>query len=169
MDAGAPVVVLRAADLGLTARELPAAIDGDAELLAHLDQVRRAGAVAMGMAASPADAARAVPKLAMVGPSEDGVEEDLHVRMLSMGKVHPALPVTGSVALTLAARTPGTLVADVLLAPAASELRLHAPSGLLTTRHAVEDGSTVASVLRTYRVLAEGVVHLPLTRWKAVP
>ena len=33
--------------------------------------------------------------------------------MLSMGRFHPAVPVTGSVALTLAADAPGTVVHDL--------------------------------------------------------
>lgn len=57
----------------------------------------------MGLSDSPEQSARAIPKLGLVGKSQlKGA--DIRVQMLSMGKRHPAMPVTGSVVLTLSAR-----------------------------------------------------------------
>lgn len=162
VDAGAPVVVVLASELGLTATETAAEVDGRPGLLALLDEVRRAGAVRMGLASTPAAAARAVPKLAVVGPSQDP-GADLAVRMLSMGRLHPALPITGSVALTLAARTAGTVVADVLGGPLAADhdrFTMLTPAGPVSTRTGEEGGLPYVATSRTYRTLA--VADLPL-------
>jgi len=58
---------------------------------------------------------------------------DLAVRVVSSGQPHRALPLTVSLCMAVAARGPGTLVAQAL-APTAQEgpLRLGMPSGLLT-------------------------------------
>lgn len=163
VDAGAPVVAVPAREVGLVGDEAPAAIDARPGLLALLDRVRRAGAVAMGMVAEPADAERAVPKLALVSAAATGSGADLGVRMLSMGRVHPAVPITGSVALTLAARTPGTVVADLVDDQAgAVALRLGTPAGVVETFVDQVDDLQVVGAVRTYRRLASGSVALPL-------
>ncbi|WP_344186684.1 PrpF domain-containing protein [Leucobacter tardus] len=152
LDAGAPVVIVDARDVGLSGTETPAEIDSEAARLTHLDEIRRAGAVAMGMAASPAVAARAVPKLAIVSGTDDG--RGLQVRMLSMGKVHPALAITGSVAITLAAATTGTIAAD-LVDFDGQRLQLETPAGTLETTLGQYQSRTAVAVTRTMRALAE--------------
>ena len=168
VDAGAPVVIVSAADLDLTGRETPAQLDARLDLLATMDTIRRAGAVAMGLAATPEQAERAVPKLAVVaapdaGEGADGA--DLVVRMLSMGRVHPALPNTGSVALTVAAREAGTVVSHLLpgTTARADEFSMLTPAGLVTTTYSFEDGEPVVAAVRTYRRLVEGAIELPVT------
>lgn len=168
IDAGAPVVAVRAKDFGLTGREDPAEIDARPELLAQLDGVRRAGALAMGLAGEPRAVERAVPKLALVAApdaEQRASNINLVVLMLSMGRLHPAIPITGSVALTLAARNPGTVVADLATASPtdSSEFTMATPAGAVTTKYSIEDGAEVVAVVRTYRRLLEGRIELPLT------
>lgn len=163
VDAGAPVVFVDVTALGYDAGANPHAIDLDPTALATLDGIRRAGAVAMGLAAEPGQAARAVPKMAVVG-APGRSDADVGVQMLSMGTPHPAVPITGSVALTLAARTPGTVVAARIGCPPDSTggLRLDTPAGLVET-FAERDGDVdVVGATRTYRRLAEGVAYLPI-------
>ncbi|XVX19249.1 PrpF domain-containing protein [Actinomycetota bacterium] len=75
---------------------------------------------------------RAVPKLAIVSePTEEGT--DLSVVMLSMGFAHPAVPITGSVALTLAAREPGTVLADVVGPRTGDGLAMRTAAGVVST------------------------------------
>lgn len=152
LDAGAPVVIVDARTVGLSGDETPAEIDADAERLMRLDEIRRAGAVAMGMVDSPAAAARAVPKLAIVSVADDPTT--LRVRMLSMGKVHPALAITGSVAITLAAGTPGTIAAT-LVAFDGLRLRLDTPAGTLETTLGEYQDRPAVAVTRTMRELAD--------------
>ena len=164
VDAGAPVVAVRACDVGVRGDEETGVLDAIPGLLARLDAVRREAGVLMGLAETPDEVARAVPKLALVAdvPAVDGPETDLTVRMLSMGRFHPAVPVTGSVALTLAAGAAGTVVHD-LVAPdgPVAGLRLATPAGCVSTFVEAHDGVPVVGVVRTYRRLASGSVLLP--------
>ncbi len=97
--------------------------------------------------------------LAAPAPGDDTA--DLVVRMLSMGRVHPALAITGSVGITLAARTPGT-VADALAAPTDQvRLRLSTPAGVVTTSTGELGGKPSVAVVRTARRLAEASLLLP--------
>lgn len=162
VDAGAPVVIVRAEELGLdTARY--ETWKASVELhLDTLDVIRRQAAVRMGMAATPAEAARAVPKLAIVGPPT-GPECDVNVMMLSMGKPHPALAITGSIALTLAARTPGTVMNDITGDAPQAVLKLRTPAGVIETWSEELDGSLLVGVDRTARTIASSIIHLPET------
>ena len=171
VDAGAPVVAVRATDVGVRGDEDIAALDAVPGLLARLDAVRREAGVRMGLAETPGAVARAVPKLALVSDAvpddADGADgADLTVRMLSMGRFHPAVPVTGSVALTLAAGAVGTVVHDLVAARSpvggpVPGLRLATPAGCVSTFVEDHDGVPVVGVVRTYRRLASGSVLLP--------
>jgi 2-methylaconitate isomerase len=160
VDAGAPVVIVPASAVGLTARETPADMDARTDVLGVLDDLRRQAAVRMGLAADRASAERAIPKLALVAPGSDNA--DLTVRMLSMGRVHPALAITGSVALTLAARAPGSVIAQ-LAGGAFTEdaVRMSTPAGVVTTWTGEHEGRVAVGVLRTARRLADAVLNLP--------
>ncbi|TDO30234.1 hypothetical protein EV643_13933 [Kribbella sp. VKM Ac-2527] len=160
VDAGAPVVIVPATAFGLTGHESPADIDARPALLSKIEDVRRAAAVAMGMAATPAAAARAVPKLALVAPPADG-RAQLVVRMLSMGRVHPALAITGSVGLTLAARTVGTVIHDLAGDLPTDRFDLSTPAGVVSTWTGQHDGHLAVAVTRTARRLAEATLVLP--------
>jgi 2-methylaconitate cis-trans-isomerase PrpF len=161
VDAGAPVVILPASAVGLTGGETASEIDARADVLGVLDGLRRQGAVRMGLAADPALAERAIPKLALVAPGAD-TDVDLQVRMLSMGRVHPALAITGSVALTVAARTPGSVIAQLTgRAVTKDAVRMSTPAGVVTTWTGEHDGRVAVGVLRTARRLADAVLNLP--------
>lgn len=159
VDAGAPVVLVPAASLGLTGEESPAEIDADAAMLERLDRIRRLGAVVMGLADTPDEAARATPKLAVVAPGRSG-RSDLSIRMMSMGRTHPALAVTGSIALTMAARESGTVLHD-LVRDGRDTLDLDTPAGVVTTLISSRDGSPAVGVWRTARRLADAQLALP--------
>jgi 2-methylaconitate cis-trans-isomerase PrpF len=180
VDAAAPLVFVRAADVGLTGTESPEEIDADADLLALLDRIRRAGTVAMGLAATPEDSALAHPKIALVAPPAtttllDGtvVPADdcaLMARVLSMGVTHKAIPGTSALCLAAAARVPGTLVHDAATATEGAldtgTLRIATPSGVVTGAAdvQVEDGvpqAASASLYRTARPLMRGQVAVP--------
>jgi 2-methylaconitate cis-trans-isomerase PrpF len=162
VDAGAPVVIVRAEELGLD----PARYDswrGGVELqLDTLEQIRRQAAVRMGLASTAAEAARAIPKLAIVAsPTQSDPDCDLNVMMLSMGKPHPALAITGSIALTLAARTRGTVLHTITGDTVGTILRLRTPAGVIETWTEEHDGSPLVGVDRTARTIATTIIHLP--------
>lgn len=161
IDAGAPVVAVSAADFGVRGDEDTHELDAVPGLLARLDAVRRDAGVLMGLAETPELVARSVPKLAMISAPPRDEDTDLTVRMLSMGRFHPAVPVTGSVALTIAAAAPGTVAHRLARGDAAAGMRLGTPAGSVTTFVEEHEAVPVVGVIRTYRRLAHGSVLLP--------
>lgn len=161
IDAGAPCVYLDATSLGLNGKsreEWTKIIDQNLPLL---DNIRRHCAVSMGLADKPELAARAIPKLGVIHASmvEDA---DLSIQMLSMGKRHPAMPVTGSVALTLSARYPDTVTSKVLGYTTQHGITLDTPSGLLKTFATDIDSVPVIGISRTCRTIAQATINIPL-------
>jgi probable AcnD-accessory protein PrpF len=181
INAGNPTIFLRASELGLTGSELQPDVNGDAALLARIEAVRAAGAVAMGLAASAAQATASrpgTPKLAWVAPPADYVASsgkavpaqalDLRVRIVSMGKLHHAITGTGAVAVGAAAAVEGSIVAQALRPGAAGrDVRMGHTSGVLavgaTAEHQPQRGWVISqvSLSRSARRLMEGVVLVP--------
>jgi 2-methylaconitate cis-trans-isomerase PrpF len=180
IDAGNPCVFVAAAAVGLSGVELPNEVNSDAATLARLESIRASAAVAMGLAPRADVATReypANPKVAVTSPprshtvsggrSVDSSEIDLVVRMLSMGRVHHALPATGSTAAALAALIPGTVPNRVARAPQAGGLvRIGHSSGVIPLEAELVDADGVwdarrVTVWRSARRLMEGSVLVP--------
>jgi len=179
INAGNPTIFVDAAGLGLKGTELQGDINGDKALLARVESVRALGTVAMGDAATPAEATARrphTPKLAFVGKpagytASDGrtVEAgsiDLLARIFSMGVLHHAMTGTGAVAIAAAAAIPGTVVHRVAPVGADGRVRFGHPSGTLKVGAEVQkDGNhwKVRKVLksRSARRLMEGWVRVP--------
>jgi hypothetical protein len=173
IDAGAPVVAAEAATFGLDGTEGAAVLDSKPALLRRLETMRAAAARRIGLVPDDHDVPRAIPKVVLVAaPAEyrdlagrrraaDG--HDLSARMLSMGRTHPALAVTGSVAVALAAITPGTVVERNLVRQAGSRvLRLATPAGVLPVWVEPSPDGPIVSVLRTARRLLVADLDLPV-------
>jgi len=170
VDATNPFVWIRARDVGLTATETPQAIDADRRLMERLETIRVEAARRMGMPGSAA-----VPKVGVVAAPAaftalDGVayaaaEADLLARVISMGNCHRAVPLTAAMCLAVAARIPGTVVAECVAARE-GDVRIGQPSGVLpvaasvVTRHG-EPFAEGVTVYRTARRLMEGSIRIP--------
>ncbi|MEM8975508.1 MAG: PrpF domain-containing protein [Pseudomonadota bacterium] len=177
IDATNPVAFIRADDLAADITRLPADLDTDRQLMARIDAVRRAAAVAMGMAENPEAAALSNPKIAIVGKPDDfqDLSGDMHAatsvdicaRAVSMGNVHRALPLTLSMCLATACKTPGTIPNQVMRdIDSASDVRLGNPSGVIVAGAQVEPSGNQWSVrhcrvVRTQRRLMEGSILIP--------
>ena len=179
VDAAKPCVLLRARDLGLSGTELPDWLDANPALLGRLEAIRRAAALAIGLAATPEQAAasRATPGIGFVAPPAqaptlagdtilpDAV--DLTARFISNGQPHRALPVTSALCTAVAARISGTVVAEALQADPGGSLRIGMPSGILTVGADVTRDSTGAwtahsgAFYRTARRLFDGRIYVP--------
>ena len=171
IDASTALVIVRAEALGLSGAELPDAIEADPALAGRLEAIRRAGAVAMGIAPE----IESVPKVGFVAPPADAVTlsgarlaadtVDLTARAISMGRPHRALPLTAALALAAAARIPGTVAADVARSGTGADVRLGHPSGAaeVAVDLAAVDPPHLArvTVVRTARRLMEGRVLIP--------
>ncbi len=178
INAGIPTVFVRAADIGCSGRELQGDINGDPARLAMFEALRTAGALAMGLIRTPAEAAtrQHTPKVAFVAPPADylassgkpiaAADIDLLARALSMGKLHHAMMGTAAVALATAASVPGTLVSEAAGGGARNAVRFGHPSGSMRVGAEAEqvDGQWVvrrALMSRSARVLMEGWVRVP--------
>jgi 4-oxalomesaconate tautomerase len=160
VDNGMPVVVLRAADLGVTGYETCADLEANTILRDTLERVRLAAGPAMGLGDV---AATTVPKLTLVAQPRAGGA--LATRTFIPHRCHDAIGVLGAVSVATAALLPEGPAADVAALDGAG-------TGTVTVEHptgtfdaAVEmrmvDGVPVverAGIIRTARKLMDGTV-----------
>ncbi len=179
IDATTPCVFVAAAELGLSATELPADLEAMSDVLARLEEIRARAGVRMGLGDSVAaisKTSRASPKIAMVGPPADAplldgstmtaAQIDLSVRMISMGQPHRAVPLTGGMCLAVAANLAGSLVHRLARPGIDGDVRLGTASGPIPIGAKVESAGTNSTVdyittYRTTRRLMEGSVLVP--------
>jgi probable AcnD-accessory protein PrpF len=178
ITAGIPTIFLNAEDIGYTGTELQEAINEDPQALTRFETIRAYGAIKMGLINNVSDAVarQHTPKVAFVAPAKDYVSSsgksisssdiDLHVRALSMGKLHHAMMGTAAVAIGTAAAIPGTLVNMAAGEGARQAVTFGHPSGTLKVgANAIDLGGswTVSkvSMSRSARVLMEGNVRIP--------
>ncbi len=178
VDATTPGVFVRAADLGLTGGEPPAAIDAQTTVMVNLEQIRAEAAVMMGISPdrrAASESSPLIPKIGIVAPPAEYLDltgtpvpaEDFDIlsRMISMGKTHRAYPLTGAMCLAVAARIPGTIPYEAARTRE-GDLRLGHSSGVQTIGAVVTEsaeGSRAEKVIvyRTARRLMEGAILVP--------
>ncbi len=169
VDAGAPAMVMRAADFGISGVELPGEIPA---LVEPLIALRAKGAHRIGLVGSDGVVPNAVPKVGVVAaPGDyrtvDGTavrreEYDVSARMISMGDWHPMIGITSVIALTVAAYTEGTLV-NAIVRPTGDQgaLRIGTPAGIVTgALRREQDGTYAVGTLRTARRLADAALRV---------
>lgn len=178
ITAGIPTIFLNAEEIGYIGIELQDAINNDDAALARFETIRAYGAVKMGLITdiSEAESRQHTPKVAFVAHAQDYIsssgknivagEIDLHVRALSMGKLHHAMMGTAAVAIGTAAAIPGTLVNLAAGGGERSAITFGHPSGVLKVgaqAECVNDNWTVkkVSMSRSARVLMEGWLRVP--------
>lgn len=172
VDAGNPCVFVDAAALGADVTALPSLIDVDGPLMARLEAIRRAAGHLAGLADRAEDVPESAPKVAMVGPAAasvtlagDAIDPgacDIQIRMISMARAHLAIPLTGAMCAAVAARIPGSVVANAARDLADDQpLRIGTASGVVPALAQVTpDGHAIkASVYRTARLLMDGTVY----------
>ncbi len=178
VDAANPSVFVRATDIGLTGKELPADCDTNPGILQIMEEIRVRAGVMMGLAASVEQVGPAVPKVAFVAPAQDypssegnlitAGEVDLVARTKAMSEMHKTYAVTGGICIATAAMIDGTVVSDVCTPEAKNkgEVRIGHPSGILEVfvdvRNSAETGWTLlqAGVCRTARPIMDGEVYV---------
>lgn len=178
IDSTNACVFVAAADVGLQGNELPEDLERQLEPLQRLQAIRAAAGVVMGYGDTVDDVMRqskSAPKIAVVAPPCDAVgldgrrqaaaDMDLSVRMISMGRPHRAVPLSGGLCLAVAARIEGS-VPFTAAGNRNGDLRLGTPSGVLPVAAEVsyQNGAWHAEravVYRTARRLMEGSVLVP--------
>ena len=177
VDAGSPMVFVRAADLGLVGTESPKVIDSDPKMLSLLETIRGIAAVKMGIAPDEQTAhekIRAVPMVAFVSPKAEyrshingevihAEDIDFVSRDMFMGIMHKTYSGTATVCTGCAAVTPGTLVNQLM--PHVGEdtvVRIGHPGGIIECDMSVRDGKITRAIFgRTARRIMEGYVYIP--------
>ena len=179
VDAANPCVFVPAEAIGATATERPTEIEGNPQLLAKLEAIRRAASVAMGIAPDLEKAGSlSVPFVAFVAPPVAmtvlsgrklaPADMDIAVRMMSNGQAHRATPLTGALCLAVATRIPGSIPNEMArrLAEGASQIRIGHASGVIVVDARISPAKAggqphaeYAAVYRTARRLFDGRVH----------
>lgn len=159
IDNGMPVVVMRAADLGVTGTESPEELEANSMLRERLERIRLDAGPMMHLG-DVTDAS--VPKLTLVSPPTGS--GNLSTRTFIPHRCHEAIGVLGAVSVATAA-----LLLD---SPAASVTRFGPDRSLITCEHptgvftaaidaTVQPDGTVdvrrAGIIRTARMLMDGV------------
>ena len=178
ITAGIPTIFLNASDIGYKGTELQADINSDAQALAKFEKIRSYGALKMGLISdlSEAETRQHTPKIAFVAPKSDfttssgkevkASEIDLHVRALSMQKLHHAMMGTASVAIGVAACIEGTLVNIAAGGGEKTAVEFGHPSGTLKVGAVIkkENGKYIvdkATMSRSARIIMKGEVYAP--------
>lgn len=178
INAGIPTIFLNAADIGYQGTELQEAINNDESALSRFETIRAYGALKMGLIdkISEAEHRQHTPKIAFVASSSTYVtssnkevshkEIDLHVRALSMGKLHHAMMGTAAVAIGTAVAIPGTLVNLAVGGGEKQQVTFGHPSGTLKVGAKTNNktGNWVVDKVvmsRSARILMEGWVRIP--------
>ncbi|MCT7532373.1 2-methylaconitate cis-trans isomerase PrpF [Aliarcobacter cryaerophilus] len=178
ITAGIPTIFLNASDIGYKGTELQADINSDAEALARFEKIRSYGALKMGLISDlkEAETRQHTPKIAFVAPKSDFTtssgkevkahEIDLHVRALSMQKLHHAMMGTASVAIGVAACIEGTLVNIAAGGGEKTAVEFGHPSGTLKVGAVIkkENGKYIvdkATMSRSARIIMKGEVYAP--------
>lgn len=178
ITAGIPTIFLNAEDIGYSGTELQDAINNDEDALQRFETIRAYGAKKMGLITDISEAAarQHTPKVAFVSTAKDYVTSsdkavsaqdiNLHVRALSMGKLHHAMMGTAAVAIGTAAAIPGTLVNLAAGGGERESVIFGHPSGTLKVGAQaanIDNFWTVnkAVMSRSARILMEGWVRIP--------
>ncbi len=181
VDAANPLVFVKAADLGLTGRELPDGLNADPEKLDLLEKVRGLAAVKLGLISDYTRSAwetPGIPKMTFVSEAaayttSDGQEirrEDIDLlsRMMSMQKTHPSYAMTGAMCTAAAAVVPGSIVNQVLSPSADTQfIRIGHPGGILECGVDYQEDGSVPKIedtfgFRTANLLLEGTAQIRL-------
>lgn len=176
VDVANPVVFIRAKDIGMKGIETPKEINGNADLLKYLEEIRAKAAILCGMAKDETEALEkspAFPMLAYVSPPTDyedftsgqlikASEVDIVSRLMFMQVVHKTYAGTGTCCTGAAMKIKGTIAHEAACTPDAKlDLRIGHPAGVITVQAAVEEGKVTRCAFdRTARRIMDGYVYL---------
>ena len=174
IDVSNLAVFVRAGDLGLKGTEL-GELNANAEKMELLERIRCMAAQKAGLVERWEDAREAFaasPKIGILSRPQDYVsmdgrqvkaeETDLCCRMISLGVMHKAYPMTYAIATAAAACMEGTL-AEELAAPLRKQgsVRLGHASGVTEVKMVMKDGNVEkAGIVRTARRIMDGNIYI---------
>ncbi|HJW07149.1 MAG TPA: 4-oxalomesaconate tautomerase [Rhodanobacter sp.] len=154
IDNGMPVVLLRAADLGVTGYESPAELDANAPLKARVEEIRLLAGESMGLGDVRN---KVVPKMSLIAaPHEGGA---IATRTFIPKKCHDAIGVLGAASVATACADADTICRDLVVPPGDGAFSVEHPTGEFTIKlFDNQDGAPGIALLRTARPLFRGEV-----------
>jgi 4-oxalomesaconate tautomerase len=161
IDNGMPVVLLRAADLGLSGYETPEELEADGALKKCLETIRLTAGERMNLGDVTK---RTVPKMCLIAPPRNGGA--VSTRTFIPHRVHKTIGVLGAVSVATACALPGSVAEGIAVLPAAGttlSLEVEHPAGFFTVAidaHLDGDAFSVSrsALLRTARKIMDGIV-----------
>lgn len=161
IDNGMPVVVLSAADLGMTGYESREDLDADEALKTKLESIRLQAGPMMNLGDVKE---KSVPKMTLVSAPRHGGA--INTRTFIPHRCHASIGVLGAVSVATACMLPDSPAGRLAVLPDGNEkhVSVEHPIGETTVVMDVslEDGDLVvskAAILRTARKLFEGTVY----------
>jgi 4-oxalomesaconate tautomerase len=170
IDNGMPLVLMRAADFGVSGSETPDQLDADEKLKARIEAIR----LKVGPMMNLGDVAkRTVPKMCLIAPPQAGGA--LSTRCFIPHTCHTSIGVLAAVSVATAAVLPGSVCDGIAVVPdgAAPMLSIEHPTGEfsveLTLDHTRQPPDVAsAALLRTARWLFDGFVSIPKSVWAGI-
>ncbi|AJQ92750.1 4-oxalomesaconate tautomerase [Gynuella sunshinyii] len=166
IDAAVPMVLIAAHSLGKTGAESKIELDGDAELLAHIEKIRLAASWKMGLGDA---SGKVVPKVALVSAPRNG--GTLTSRYFVPDNCHASHAVTGAICVSTSVLLPGSVSAPLARQVGPNGLvQLEHPSGqieIMLDAAPTAQGIEIrrAGVVRTARKLFCGELYVPSSIW----
>jgi 4-oxalomesaconate tautomerase len=169
IDNGMPVIVMKAADLGRTGHESREELDNDSELKARIEEIRLAAGPMMKLGDV---SKKAAPKLCLVSEPQAG--GTIATRSFIPHECHASIGVFAAVTVATAAALPGSPASEVAAMPEGREraVIVEHPTGEFTVNLTVAGAPErpmieKAGLLRTARVLFDGIAYAPENRLQA--
>ncbi len=170
IDNGMPVVVLDAADFGLSGNESPAEMEANADLKARIEAIR----LEIGHKMNLGDVSnKTVPKMSLVSPALAGGL--INTRTFIPHRVHEAIGVLGSVSVATACAVPGSVAQRVTgnaVQDGVHMMDVEHPTGFFSVEMDVVGTASMdtlvvnrAALLRTARMLMRGEVFIAADVW----
>jgi 4-oxalomesaconate tautomerase len=168
LDVAMPLMLARAADLGVQGDEPPERFNRDPEFLQRLEALRRQAGQLMGLG-DVSD--QVTPKVALISPPRHG--GTVTSRYFVPEKCHATHAVTGAIAVAAAYALPESILAGTL-EPGERRLEIEHPAGRIPIQLSFEltNGElriSKAGVISTARRLFEGRVLVPSDLWWPAP
>jgi 2-methylaconitate cis-trans-isomerase PrpF/tripartite-type tricarboxylate transporter receptor subunit TctC len=161
IDAAMPLVILRAADLGLHGREGAAELDADAGLLLRLEAIRCEAGRMMGLGDVSGSV---VPKPVIISAGDDVTS--ITSRYFTPRRCHASHAVTGAIGVATAFALPGTVASSPMGLEGLSMVSVLHPQGRIDVEIEIEGQGGQARVcsaalIRTARKIFQGELHIP--------
>jgi 4-oxalomesaconate tautomerase len=155
IDNGMPIVVMRAADFGLSGRETREEIEAMEPVKARIEAIRMKAGLLMGLG----DVTEAsVPKMTLVSAPMTGGA--ISTRSFIPRRVHASVGVLAAVSVATACLLPDSPAAQLAVIPADGHFAIEHPTGAAEVFLDIAPDRSVrgAGTIRTARKLMDGVV-----------